>query len=137
MPRLSVYMIRTALIHLGIGFTLGALILWNKGLPFAPFLWRLLPVHIHFVIFGWMIQLAMGTAFWILPRFSTGHRYGNERLGWMAFGLVNLSMLIIVLQPFIGFTLEIVSYSALLLSVLCFVLLIWFRIKPFAEGAKS
>jgi len=39
MPRLSVYLIRTALLYLAAGFTFGGLMLFNKGLPFAPALW--------------------------------------------------------------------------------------------------
>ena len=68
MPRLSVWIIRTALLYLGIGFTFGALMLFNKGVPFDPMLWRLLRPHIEFVLLGWTMQLAMGVAFWIMPR---------------------------------------------------------------------
>ena len=45
MPRLSVWFIRSALLYLLLGFTLGGLMLWNKGLPIHPVLWRLLPAH--------------------------------------------------------------------------------------------
>jgi hypothetical protein len=76
MPRLSVFMLRTALIHLGIGFTLGALLLSNKGIPYALELWRLLLPHVEFVLFGWTMQLMMGVAFWILPRHTHEPRYG-------------------------------------------------------------
>ena len=34
MPRLSVYLVRTALLHLLVGFGLGGLLLANKGLSF-------------------------------------------------------------------------------------------------------
>ena len=35
------------------------------------------------VLFGWTLQLAMGIAFWILPRFSHEPRYGNQAFGWL------------------------------------------------------
>jgi hypothetical protein len=89
MPRLSVWMIRTALIHLGVGFLFGGLMLFNKGVPFAPALWRLLPIHIDLLLFGWMMQLAMGVGFWILPRYSTEPRYGRVWLSQAAFILLN------------------------------------------------
>jgi len=28
-----------------------------------------LPIHIEVLIFGWIIQFTLGTAYWILPRF--------------------------------------------------------------------
>ena len=42
MPRLSVWFVRFSLIHLFLGFTIGGLILANKGIPFAPWVWNLL-----------------------------------------------------------------------------------------------
>ena len=62
MPRLSVWMIRTALVHLLVGFTLGALLLANKGVPIHPMVWRLLPIHIELLLLGWTLQLALGVA---------------------------------------------------------------------------
>ena len=70
MTRLSVWPVRTALIYLAIGFLLGALMLFEKGARIDPALLRLLPMHVEFVLVGWTVQLAMGVAFWILPRFS-------------------------------------------------------------------
>jgi hypothetical protein len=68
MPRPSAWAVRASLIHLSLGFTLGALLLTNKGLAFAPDLWRLLPAHIEILLVGWVVQLALGVAYWILPR---------------------------------------------------------------------
>src|SRR5512140_3642740 len=98
MPRLSVWAIRLSLLYLLFGFTLGALMLANKGLPFAPWVWNLLPVHIDILLFGFVIQLAIGMAYWILPRFRGGSR-GNELILRIAIGLLNLGIWIVV---FIG-----------------------------------
>jgi hypothetical protein len=70
MTRLSMWTVRTALLYLGVGFLLGALMLLQKGVPIDPSMLRLLPMHVEFVLLGWTLQLAMGVAFWILPRFS-------------------------------------------------------------------
>jgi heme/copper-type cytochrome/quinol oxidase subunit 1 len=93
MPRPSVWFIRTALCYLGAGFTLGALILFQKGIPYSDSVWRLLPMHIEFLLIGWTTQFAMGVAFWILPRFLHGAARGDERLVWLAYGLLNLGVL--------------------------------------------
>ena len=64
MPRLSVWFIRSALLYLGVGFTLGALILFQKGVPYDGAVWGLLLMHIEFLLIGWTVQLAMGMGFW-------------------------------------------------------------------------
>lgn len=98
MPRLAVWAIRAALLYLALGFTIGALILWNKGAPLHPQLWRLLPAHIDFLLFGWTVQLILGVAYWILPRFQ--RRRGNPSLAWLAFALLNLGVWLVSMAPF-------------------------------------
>lgn len=92
MPRLSAWFIRTALVYLALGFTFGALVLFQKGVSFAPGVWRLLPLHIEYLLMGWTAQLALGVAYWILPRFRFGQPRGDERPAWLAYGLLNLGI---------------------------------------------
>lgn len=89
MPKLSVWFIRLALIQLANGFTLGALLLFNKGVSLHPQLWRLLPLHIELMLTGWVLQLAMGVTHWILPRHSVGEPRGNELPVWLALVALN------------------------------------------------
>lgn len=90
MPRVSVWFVRIALVCLGAGFTLGALLLANKGTGFAPSLWRWLPVHLELLLVGWFVQLVMGVAYWIFPRFGlTPAARGRESLAWLALALLN------------------------------------------------
>jgi len=91
MPRLSIWAVRLSLLYLLLGFTLGALMLANKGVPFAPWVWSLFPAHIDILLFGFVIQLAIGMAYWILPRFRGGTR-GNETVLWITVGLLNLGI---------------------------------------------
>ena len=91
MPRLSVWAVRLSLIYFLLGFTLGALMLANKGVPFSPWVWSLLPAHIDFLLFGFVIQLAIGMAYWILPRYHGGSR-GKEIVLWITVGLLNLGI---------------------------------------------
>ena len=102
MPRLSVWAIRTALVYLGLGFTWGALMLSQKGVPLDTAVWRMLPMHIEFVLAGWTMQLAMGVAFWILPRFSRGSARGNESLAWTAYVLLNVGVLSVGVGQWLG-----------------------------------
>ena len=90
MPLVSVWFVRAALLYLGAGFTLGALLLVNKGSGFAPGLWRWLPVHFELLLIGWFVQLVMGVAYWIFPRFGmTRAARGRESLAWLALALLN------------------------------------------------
>ncbi len=132
MTRLSVWTVRTSLIYLGVGFLIGALMLTQKGLPFDPSILRLLPLHIELVLFGWTLQLAMGIAFWILPRFSREPRYGNQRLGWIAYGLLNLGVLSAGVGAWVGAPSIVVLGGRLfeLAAAVCFALHAWRRVRP-------
>lgn len=96
MPRLSQWIIRTAFVYLLLGFTFGALLLWHKGKPLHPALWGWLPAHIEFLLIGWLAQLTMGVAFWILPRYWQKERRGKEVLVGLAFVLLNLGIWLVV-----------------------------------------
>lgn len=87
MPRPTVWFLRSALLHLALGFTFGGLLLWNKGVPLDPLLWRLLPAHIEFLLLGWTAQLAFGVAYWILPRIQLSR--GAVWPVWLTFALLN------------------------------------------------
>jgi hypothetical protein len=89
-PRVSCWFVRTSLVYLALSFTLGALLLANKGLSFSPALWRLQPTHIEFALTGWVIQLGLGVAWWIFPRFVVPRAArGSDAAAWTAFALLN------------------------------------------------
>ncbi len=93
MPRLSCYFIRAALIYLALGALLGGLILSAKGAPSTlGWAWQFLPAHIQLVIGGWLIQLSLGVAYWILPRRDgTGDR-GRPAAAWLCFAALNVGV---------------------------------------------
>lgn len=130
MPRLSCWFIRSALLHLALGFTLGGLLLFHKGVPLHPLLWRLLPAHIEFLLFGWTLQLVMGVGFWIFPRFR-GSR-GNEQPAWIAFGLLNVGVWLAGLGPTLAAPTFILFLGRLAEAgaVAAFALHTWPRLKP-------
>jgi hypothetical protein len=99
MPPLSRWFIRAALVHLVLGFTVGALMLGSRALPAVRFAWWLLPAHIDLLLVGWTAQLTMGVAFWILPRFAGGTTRGNAAAAWAAFVLINAGVALAGLGP--------------------------------------
>ena len=132
MPKLSVWMVKASLIYMGIGFFFGSLILHHKGIPIYPWTWKLLNPHIEIMIFGWTIQLVMGVAFAILPRFSDrDNRYGAEYLGWWSFYLINFGVALTALAEWntsIGLTL--LGRLLVLVAILTFTIMIFPRVKP-------
>lgn len=130
MPRLSCWFIRAALLHLALGVTFGSLILFHKGMPVFPLVWRLLPAHIEFLLFGWIVQLIMGVGFWIFPRFWRSR--GDERPAWVAFGLLNFGVWLAALGPLLGAPAVIIVVARLaeVAAAVAFVLHAWPRIKP-------
>jgi len=138
-PKLSQWYIRISLIYLGIGFTLGALILAHKGIPIDPSVWSFLDLHVEIVLIGWILHLALGTAYWMFPRFNPNKtdmkQRGYETAAVVSLVLLNAGVIVycagllagaLVWAPFIGRSLEVAG-------VVAFVLNLWPRTKPVSE----
>jgi hypothetical protein len=130
MPRLSCWFIRASLIYLVLGFTFGALLLFQKGVPLYAALWTLLPAHIEFLLFGWTVQLALGVGFWIFPRFWRSR--GNEKPAWLALILLNAGVWLVAVGSISGIPalIALLGRSAEAGAALAFVAHAWPRIKP-------
>ena len=133
MPRLSCWFIRASLLYLAVGFTSGALLLAHKGVPIHPALWRLLAPHIEFVLLGWTLQLAMGVAFWILPRHTQGPERGHEVTVWLSFALLNGGVLMVGLGWMLGAPalIPLLGRVAEAGSAVAFAAHAWRRVRPF------
>jgi hypothetical protein len=138
MPRLSTWILRTALIYLGLGFTFGAYMLANKGLNFDPGAWRLLLPHIELLLVGWTMQLILGVAFWIMPRLSGKEKFGDVRLAWGAYVALNAGVIAVVLGGWTAGSLLIpIGRAAELFAALLFAIYLWPRIKPLGGEAAE
>jgi hypothetical protein len=117
------------------GFTLGTLMLINKGFPVMPWAWKLLPLHIESVLFGWTMQFAMGMAFWILPRFARGEPRGKESLYLFAVVLLNIGIWMVGLADLFIFAspLRVLGRLMELLAIAAFGLQAWRRVKPIGK----
>lgn len=132
MPAFTTWTIRASLGYLALGFTLGALLLFHKGIPLSPTLWLALPAHIEFLLIGWTVQLIMGMAFWILPRFKQAPKRGDERLAWISFGLLNLGIWLVSLYPLASqfAWLSLFGRAVEVGAAITFALYAWPRVKP-------
>lgn len=133
MPRLSVWMVRTALVHLATGLALGALLLAHRELALHPAVPRLRPAHAELLLLGWTVQLAMGVAFWILPRFRSGPERGREWPAWAAYLLLNGGVVVTAAALVAGIPgpAALAGRGAEGLAALAFGLHAWPRVKPF------
>ncbi|MFN8472017.1 MAG: hypothetical protein U0822_07495 [Anaerolineae bacterium] len=144
MPPLGRLMVRTALVWLLVGFTLGGLVLANKGLGWWPALWRFRASHAHILLAGWMVQFSVGVAFWILPRLGGGSR-GRERLVWLGYVALNAGVACGFLYDLLVTSVNqaavrLLPLAAGVLYVVAFVLFaaqLWPRVLPLPEVALS
>lgn len=138
MPRLSIWAIRIALSYLGIGFTLGALMLATRGTAAAATIGQLRPLHAELLLVGWMVQLALGVAYWILPR-QPGAERGDERLAALALLLLNLGLWTAGLGGTFGAPspLVMLGRAAELAAALAFAIHAWSRARPYSSTSST
>ncbi|HMA40310.1 MAG TPA: hypothetical protein VKP10_09545 [Gemmatimonadales bacterium] len=131
MPGASVWFIRAALAYLLAGFTLGALLLAAKGLPLPLGVWRWLPVHFELLLVGWFVQLVMGVAYWIFPRFGmTRAARGREGLAWLALVLLNGGIWAVSVAVLYGpATLAVIGRAMEVLAAATMALNVWARTR--------
>ena len=143
MPRLSCWFVRSAFTYLVLGFTMGGFILAAKVGEFDPRGWVWLPSHVDALVVGWLIQLAMGVAYWILPRMRERYR-GRVGLVMAAFVLLNAGLVLGVWVPALQFWLPGLPWMRYLLpagvllqtaGLLLFALHAWPRVLPTITAA--
>lgn len=131
MPRLTVWFVRSSMIYLLLGFTLGALMLAQDGISYYPAIMAFLPVHMEFLLVGWLVQLAMGVAFWIFPRFGWAlpESRGKEQLIWISFWLLNTGVWMVVLELWLP---AVLLFGRVLEAgaVIIYAVGSWRRVKP-------
>lgn len=139
MPRVSVFMIRTALLHLALGALIGGLLLADKGLHLWSWFWTWRAGHVHLMLLGWTVQFACGVAIWILPRLDAAGIRGAMWLAWLCYGALNGGVLLATLAAPVARIVErervawMMPVAAVLLvaGIAAFIGHAWRRIRPF------
>jgi hypothetical protein len=133
-PRVSVWLVRTALVYLVAGAALGGLLLAVPGSG-GPGWWR---AHAELMLFGWVLQLAIGVAYWILPKHAAGAARGPELIAAGIYPALNggiclsVAAWLALLPPFLLAAGRVLEFSA----VAAFAAAAWPRVKPFGVGRK-
>lgn len=132
MPLISRLMIKLSLLYLLMGVSLGALMLINKAWLISPILWFVLPIHIEFLIFGWIIQFTLGVAYWILPRFLETKGRGSAKRAWLMVFFLNTGIGLVAFSGYgLGSTFALTGRIFELLAVLLFISLHWKRVVTY------
>lgn len=101
MPKLSRWAIKCALIHFALGVATGGLMLAAKAGYGDLSLLSHRMVHIHLLLFGWLVQLIFGVGYWILPKFTKGPRHGKTGLAVAAVVVLNVGVLVGTAEPWV------------------------------------
>ena len=87
--------------------------------------------HFELLLIGWLVQLVMGVAYWIFPRFGmTRAARGREGLAWLALGLLNCGVWASCAGLLSGRSaLSVVGRSAEVLAAAMMALNVWARTR--------
>ncbi len=137
MPRLARWFIKAGLLYFVLALMTGVLYQARTEIDFPSWVNTLNPVYIHLLAVGWITQLIIGVAYWMFPKFTKTQPRGSEILGWAAFILLNIGLILRIIseprvttrsEPDLGWVLAV---SAVLQTAAgwLFVINTWSRVK--------
>lgn len=144
MPPLTRYGVRAAVIWLLLGSAAGGLLLGGNALEMDVPVGLLLGVHVEAMLFGWMLQVTVCVAWWILPRRpeARGTWWGGEdgrgpRVPALACVLVlNTGVLLGAVGRLVqAWPLLLVARAGALLALAALMVLLAPRVRAFGAGA--
>lgn len=135
MPLLSRLAVRASLLYLAAGACVGGVLLVDKGYPALVTGAGWSGLHREVLLMGWLLQLALGVAYWILPR--RGGRRPRPRMAVVGLGLLNVGIAAVAAGELSGpsFLLPL-GRGMELVAALLFTLHAWPRIRTtLTEGS--
>lgn len=94
MPLLTRFAVRTSLLYLVAALSLGLLLALEGSVALPVVVRSLAPVYFHLFMVGWVMQLIMGVAYWMFPKWSPTRPRGYERLAWTSYVGLNAGLLL-------------------------------------------
>ena len=139
MPKMSVWLIRAALLHFVMGALLGSAYLCWKAAGWFPWSLSHVSVHVELMLVGWMVQLVIGVAYWILPRPADEPRDAHEGVMWAVFGMINAGVLLASLggDPSLPRQFQLAGRILEIAAAGLFALHAWNRQRPYRAKARK
>jgi hypothetical protein len=137
MPKLTRLHLKTALAYLILALAIALLLAVGQTVKIPPLLLGLQPVYFHLFMVGWVAQLIFGVAWWMFPPLSPERPRGDERFIWVAYGALNVGLILrAVSEPFhsvdpnaLWSYLLIASAVLQVVAIWIYVVALWPRVK--------
>lgn len=155
MPLTSRVSVKASFLYLALGAVLGATLLINRWVPLGSAVSALRVTHVQFLVLGWLTQLIVGVAWWLLPPLPIGlqkdaplpvrrgqAQRGSEAVFWAMLACLNAGILLGALsaplhswtQVDLFSTLADVSGLFLLATAVLFVVNFWSRVRELGQS---
>lgn len=128
MARVSIWYVRAALLHFLAGVSIGTwqLVASADLLPDVSLMLR--SVHVELLLLGWLVQLAVGVATWILP--FSGAVSSDSRL-WSAWSMLNGGVFLVIAGAWTEtIMLRVLGRGGEVIAVLLLTWALWSRLRP-------
>lgn len=137
MPPITRLFIKTSFVYLVAAFVVGVLLALRSTAALPAFVAGLSPIYFHLFMVGWVMQLIVGVAYWMFPKWSKQRPRGFDGLALATYWLLNVGLLLrVVAEPAVAVSVWpgwgwLVVLAALLqwLAGLGFVVNTWPRVK--------
>lgn len=94
MPPITRLFVKTSLVYLIASFGVGLFLALRPLITLPALVNGLAPVYFHLFMVGWVMQLIVGVAYWMFPKWSRERPRGYEALALATFWLLNLGLLL-------------------------------------------
>lgn len=94
MPSITRLFVKTSLLYLAAALGVGVFLALRPLLPLPAFVGGLTPVYFHLFMVGWVMQLIVGVAYWMFPKWSRLLPRSHDGLALATYGLLNSGLLL-------------------------------------------
>ena len=149
MPRESRIFVKTGLVYLGLTFALGGVLLLLEALG-QPVPHAFAIEHAHFGAVGWLVNIVIGIALWMLPlnreRFPARQRRYPTSIVYACFLLLNGGLALrLIAEPWyqldgnppLAAALLVIAAIAQPLAIALFVMIAWQRVRAPSHPAPG
>lgn len=137
MPSITRLFIKASLLYLVVALFVGVLLVLRLLYDLPGIISGFSPIYFHLFMVGWVMQLIVGVAYWMFPKWSKEQPRGYDWLALTTFWLLNVGLLLrMAAEPALTVSrwggwgwLIIVSAVLQWLAGLAFVINTWPRVK--------